>query len=108
MSIDFTGVASVMEPEQLQDFLNEFPLVVFKAVPWVDLPVCEGCPVCDPLGGCDSTAMLRARKWLGEGYSHTTTMPVASCCLSWELRTFIRQGYEVTVEVLMIREGVAA
>lgn len=99
------NVASVMEPDQLQDLLGEFPLVVFKTVEWTDLEVCQGCLSCDPSGGCDSTAVLKARKWLGETYSHTTAMSVATCCLSWELRTFLRQGYEVTVEVLMMREA---
>lgn len=105
MTADLSGVASVMEPEQLQDLLAEFPLIVFKSVPWIDLPTCQGCPSCIPSDGCDSTAVLKARRWLGVTYSHTTVMEVGACCLSWELRTFIRQGYEVTVEVLMIREA---
>lgn len=110
MTADLTGVHSSMEPEQLQAALAQFPMVVFKAVDWVDLPVCQGCVTgCDPLGGCDSTAVIVSRRFLGETidkrpvYSHTTRMPIASCCMTWELKTAIRHGNEVTVEVLMIR-----
>jgi hypothetical protein len=103
------NVDSVMEPEQLQDLLAQFPMVVFKTVDWVDLPPCQGCLSCDPLGGCDSTAVIVSRRFLGESdegrpvYSHTTRMPIASCCMTWELKTAIRHGNEVHVEVLMIR-----
>ena len=104
-------VHSAMEPEQLQEALAQFSTVVFKPVPWVDLPVCQGCVTgCDPLGGCDSTAVLVTRRFLGENdegrpvYSHTTRMPIASCCMTWELKTALRHGNEVTVEVLMIGE----
>lgn len=108
--MDLTGVASVMQPEELQEALEQFPVVTFVPVPWTDLLVCQGCLSCDPLGGCDSTAVLVTRRYLGENalgepvYSHTTRMPVAGCCLQWELKTAIRHGSDVAVEVLMIRE----
>jgi len=105
-------VESVAEPEELAALLAEFdPVVTFKSVPAVDLPTCAGCPTCDPSGGCDSTAVLVHRKYLrfddqaGEPvYSHTVRMPVSSCCWDWELKTLLRQGYQVTVEILM-KEG---
>lgn len=110
MTVDLSGVESVMEPEELQEALARFPVVVFKPVPWRDLPVCQGCQTCDPGGGCDSTAVLVSRRFLGETvdgqpvYSHTTSMPVSSCCMTWEIKTALRHGNDVTVEVLMMRE----
>lgn len=105
-------VESVAEPEELASLLAEFdPVVTFRSVPAVDLPVCAGCPPCDPSGGCDSVAVLVHRKYLGLDveadrliYSHTARMPVGSCCWRWELKTLLRQGYQVTVEILMTKE----
>ncbi len=106
------NVNSAMEPEELQEALAAFPVVTFVPVPWTDLPACQGCLSCDPLGGCDSTAVIVSRRFLGETvdgrpvYSHTVRMPVSSCCLSWELKTAIRHGNDVTVEVLMMPKEV--
>jgi hypothetical protein len=111
MTVDLSGVLSAMEPEALQEALAAFPVVTFVPVPWMDLEVCQGCLSCDPLGGCDSTAVLVTRRFLGENalgepvYSHTNRMPTASCCMTWEIKTALRHGNDVTVEVLMMREA---
>lgn len=102
-----SGMDVQMDHDSLTYALAQFPMVVFKPVPWIDLPVCQGCVnPCGLADGCDSTAVLVSRRYLGETvegqpvYSHTNRMPVAECCLAWELRQLIKHGVDVTVEVL--------
>lgn len=108
-------VQTQMDPDSLRYVLEQFPMVPFKTVSWVDLERCQGCPPCDPSEGCDSTAVLVSRRFLrwddatdSPVYSHTTRMPVGSCCASWELRQLTKDvGVEVFVEVLLFNSEVA-
>lgn len=110
-------VQTQMDPDSLAYVLEQFPMVPFKTVAWVDLPPCEGCPPCNPQDGCNSTAVLVSRRFLRWDdttdrpvYSHTTRMPVGSCCASWELRQLTKrahEGVEVFVEVLLFNSEVS-
>lgn len=111
MTADLSAVRTAFAPVELQKLLAEFdPMVTFKTVEWVDLQSCEGCPSCDVLGGCESTAVLFYRRYLRWDdvtdrpvHSHWQSAQLGECCLGWEIRQLLRKNdptLELRVEFL--------
>ena len=105
-------VDSTMEPTALADAMKRFPVVVFKSIPWVDMPPCEGCPVHDASDPLPTQAVITYRYPgpLGDlslGRSHTYQLRVCGSCIEWELHLLTRKEARrvaeiVSVKVLMI------
>lgn len=89
---------TLIDPLELDDVRERFPLVEFVPVPWTDQDSCSCCPEHDPYDPPPAEAMLVYR-W----YGRWVRQPVSACCLEWELAHLVGSGAasELRVDVLL-------